>query len=133
MFATVHNMHLPQFMSLVPEPRAQAIDALSQDWQGRSMYNVHVSTISPAQQSDSEAQDHPGGRGDTHSPLVAVTTVVLTFTMSVCGPPMPLSVPPRPGHNRAISRAASRTICKHGGSHAATKQQDFFRDRSLSL
>ena len=102
MFATVHNMHLPQFMSLVPEPRAQAIDALSQDWQGRSMYDVHVSTISPAQQSDSEAQDHPGGRGDTHSPLVAVTTVVLTFTMSVCGPPMPLSVPPRPGHNRAI-------------------------------
>ena len=38
MFATVHNMHLPQFMSPVPEPRALAIDALSQDWQGRSMY-----------------------------------------------------------------------------------------------
>ena len=37
-FATVHNMHLPQFMALVPEPRALAIDALSQDWQGRSMY-----------------------------------------------------------------------------------------------
>ena len=38
MFATVHNMHLAQFMSPVPEPRALAIDALSQDWQGRSMY-----------------------------------------------------------------------------------------------
>ena len=38
MFATVHNTHLPQFMSPVPEPRALAIDALSQDWQGRSMY-----------------------------------------------------------------------------------------------
>ena len=37
-FATVCNMHLPQFMSPVPEPRALAIDALSQDWQGRSMY-----------------------------------------------------------------------------------------------
>ena len=37
-FATVHNMHLPQFMALVPEPRALAINALSQDWQGRSMY-----------------------------------------------------------------------------------------------
>ena len=37
-FATVHNMHLPQFMALVPEPRALTIDALSQDWQGRSMY-----------------------------------------------------------------------------------------------
>ena len=37
-FATVYNTHLPQFMALVPEPRALAIDALSQDWQGRSMY-----------------------------------------------------------------------------------------------
>ena len=37
-FATVHNTHLPQFMALVPEPRALAINALSQDWQGRSMY-----------------------------------------------------------------------------------------------
>ena len=37
-FATVHNTHLPQFMALVPEPRALAIDALSQDWQGRSVY-----------------------------------------------------------------------------------------------
>ena len=37
-FATVHNKHLPQFMALVPEPRALAIDALSQDWQRRSMY-----------------------------------------------------------------------------------------------
>ena len=37
-FATVHNTHLPQFMALVPEPRALTIDALSQDWQGRSMY-----------------------------------------------------------------------------------------------
>ena len=36
--ATVHNMHLPQFKALVPEPRALAIDALSQAWQGRSMY-----------------------------------------------------------------------------------------------
>ena len=37
-FATVHNTHLPQFMALVPEPRALAIDVLSQDWQGRSIY-----------------------------------------------------------------------------------------------
>ena len=36
--------------------------------------NVHVSTVSPAQQSHSEAQDHQDGRGDTHRPLVAVTT-----------------------------------------------------------
>ena len=38
MFATVSNSHLPRFMSLIPDPRAIAVDALSQDWQGRSMY-----------------------------------------------------------------------------------------------
>ena len=38
MFATVSNSHLPWFMSPIPEPRALAVDALSQDWQGRSMY-----------------------------------------------------------------------------------------------
>ena len=38
MFATRSNSHLPRFMSPVPEPRALAVDALSQDWQGRSMY-----------------------------------------------------------------------------------------------
>ena len=70
-------------MSPVPEPRALAINALSQDWQGRSMY---VSAIPPAQQSHSEAQDHSGGRSDTHSLLVAVTTMVSTLTTPVCGP-----------------------------------------------
>ena len=38
MFATLSNSHLPRFMSPVPEPRALGVDALSQDWQGRSMY-----------------------------------------------------------------------------------------------
>ena len=38
MFATVHNTHLPHFMSPVREPQALAIDVLSQDWQGRSTY-----------------------------------------------------------------------------------------------
>ena len=38
MFATVHNTLLPQFISLILELQALAIDALSQDWQGRSMY-----------------------------------------------------------------------------------------------
>ena len=52
--------------------------------------DVHVSTISPAQRSHSEAQDHPDGRG----PLVAVTTVV--STMTECGSPTILSVPQRP-------------------------------------
>ena len=34
----LQHSHLPRFMSPVPEPRALAVDALSQDWQGRSMY-----------------------------------------------------------------------------------------------
>ena len=38
MFATVHNTHLPQFMSPISEPRALAIDTLSQDWQWRLMF-----------------------------------------------------------------------------------------------
>ena len=38
MFATVSNSRLPQFMSPILEPRALAVDALTQDWQGRSMY-----------------------------------------------------------------------------------------------
>ena len=36
MFATLSN--LPWFMSPILEPKALAADALSQDWQGRSMY-----------------------------------------------------------------------------------------------
>ena len=56
--------------------------------------NVNVCTISLAQQSHSEAQDHPG---DTHCPLVAVTTVVSTPAMIECGSPATiLSVPQRP-------------------------------------
>ena len=54
--------------------------------------DVHVSTFSPDQQSHSEAQYHPGGRSDTHSPLVAITAVVSTLTTSLCGPPIILSV-----------------------------------------
>ena len=38
MFATVSDSHLPRFMPPIPESRALAVDALSQDWQGRSMY-----------------------------------------------------------------------------------------------
>ena len=52
MFATVSNSHLPRFMSPIPEPRALAVDALSQDWQGRSVY---MFPQFPAQQSHSEA------------------------------------------------------------------------------
>ena len=49
-----------------------------------------------SQPSHSEVQDHPGGQSDTNSPLVAITTIVSTSTMSVCGPPLLLSIPPGP-------------------------------------
>ena len=34
MFTTASNSHLPWFTSPIPEPRALAVDALSQDWRG---------------------------------------------------------------------------------------------------
>ena len=92
MFATVSNSHLPRFMSPIPEPLALAVDALSQDWQGRSVY---VSSIPSAHQSHSEAPVHPGGRGNSHSPLVAESVVVSTPTSSLCGTPPGLSLPSR--------------------------------------
>ena len=55
--------------------------------------NVHVSSIPSAQQSHSEAPVHPGGRGSSHSPLVAKTVVVSTPTSSLCGTPLGLSQP----------------------------------------
>ena len=59
--------------------------------------NVQVFTVSPAQQSHSEAQDHQDGRGDTHRPLVALTTVVSTPATIECGSPATiLSVPQKP-------------------------------------
>ena len=42
MFATLSNSHLPRFMSPVPEPRALAVDALSQDWQGGQCTCFHL-------------------------------------------------------------------------------------------
>ena len=90
--------------------------------------NVHVSTISPAQQSHSEAQDHPDGRGDTHRPLVAVTTMVSTPAMIECGSPATiLSVPQRDllsqqgyiSSGKLYHLHAWRLLC------STTKQQDF--------
>ena len=65
--------------------------------------NVHFSTVSPAQQSHSEVQDHSGGRGYTHRPLVAITTVVSKSATPVCGPPTILSVLLRPATKELIS------------------------------
>ena len=55
--------------------------------------NVHVSSIPSVQQSHSEAPVHPGGRSNSHSPLVVETVVVSTPTSSFCGTPPGLSLP----------------------------------------
>ena len=47
-----------------------------------------VSPFSPAPQSHSETSLHSGGRGSSHSPLVAESIVVSTPTMSLCGTPL---------------------------------------------
>ena len=57
--------------------------------------NVHVSSIPSAQQSHSEAPGHPGGRGNSHSPLVAETVVVSTPISSLCGTSPGLSLTSR--------------------------------------
>ena len=54
--------------------------------------NVHVSSIPSGQQSHSEAPVHPGGRSNSHSPLVAETVVVSAPTSPLCGPPPVLSL-----------------------------------------
>ena len=60
--------------------------------------NVHVSTISLAQQSYSETTVHAGGRSNFNSPLVAETVMASTPTSSLsslCGISAVLSIPTR--------------------------------------
>ena len=85
MFATLLNSHLPRFMSPIPEPRALAVDALSQDWQGRSMYMFPPFPL--LSKVYAETSIHSGGGGDSGSPLISVSVVVSTSTTSLCGTP----------------------------------------------
>ena len=57
--------------------------------------NVHVSSVSPAQQGYSETTVDTGGRSNSDSPLVAKTVMVSTCTSSLCGSSTVLSLPPR--------------------------------------
>ena len=101
MFTTVHNTHLPQFMCPVPEPRAQAIDALSQDWQGRSM---HMFPPFPLLNKVIQKLRTSGGHHNHgfHIYYICVWTTHASFrSAETCC------------HNRVISRVASCTICTH--------------------
>ena len=92
MFTTVHNTHLPHVSNSGASSTGDRCSVTSLAGE----VDVHVFTIPPAQQSHSEAKDHPGWSSDTNCPLVAVTIVVPTSSMSVCGPPSHHSVPPGP-------------------------------------
>ena len=116
-------------MSQILEPRAQAIDALSQDWQGE-VY-VHVSTIF---QSHSESKDHPGQRGISNTPPpVAVTTVVCTSTMTVCGAPSyhNHSVPPGPTVTTGVCLGQQVVPSAHMEALMQHYQAEGFQKRSL--
>ena len=77
-------------------------------------------------------KDQPIGRGNSNSPLVAVSSVVPTFATSVCGPPSHHSVPPglynNKGHNKGMSQTASHTICTLRGSHAELPSSRIFKE-----
>ena len=90
MFATVSNSHLPLFMSPIPDPRALAVDALSQDWQGRSMY------MFPPFPLLSKVIQKLRATQKAEVILIAPwSAVVSTFTSSVCGTPVSSSLPSR--------------------------------------
>ena len=84
--------------------------------------NVHVSSIQAAQQSHSEAPVHPGGRSNSHSPLVAETVMVSTPTSSLCGSPPVLSIASRSSvpagsevclERKVISSARMEALMRH--------------------
>ena len=75
--------------------------------------------LSPCLKSHSDTEVRSGGQSKSISHIVAVLTVVLTVTTSVCGPPSFLSVLPRPTVTTGIcleQQVLPSTV---------TKQQDF--------
>ena len=120
MFATVSNSHFPWFMSPIPEPRALAVGALSQDWQGRSMY-----MFLPFPLLNKVIQK----LWSTQAAEVILIAPWWPKQSSLCGSPPVLSLPSRSsvpaGSARSMSRAESRTICTHGGSHVNYKAAGF--------
>ena len=119
MFATVQNTHFPQFtcMSPVPEPRALVIDALSQDWQGRSMFmfppfslrNKVIQKLRTTQTGEVILID-PWWLSQLWFPHLHLCVDHPRFF------PYRRDLLSQQGY---ISRATSHTICTHGGSHAA--------------
>ena len=94
--------------------------------------DVHVSTLSPAQQSRAEITVHSSGRGDTRSPLVALSTVVPTLRLCV---EHPLTLPYR---QDLLSQQDQKYISDGKSFHlhvwrlsCDTTKQQAFQTRSL--
>ena len=65
------------------------------------------------QQSHSEPQVHPGGRSNSNSPLVAITTAVPTSAQSVWTTLASFRTSRTCCHNSGMSQMASHTVCMH--------------------
>ena len=133
MYATVSNSLLPRLMSPIPDPRAIAVDALSQVWQGRSMLvNVHVSPHSPCS-TEFFRRSQSDGRDDSHSPWWP-NQLCLPHLLRLCVE-HPLFFPTVKifclNRTRSTSQTKCRTICTHGGSHATLLGSRVFQTRSL--
>ena len=110
MFATVHNTHLSQFMSLIPEPLALALDALPQDWQGRSMYmfpsfpllNKVIQKLCAIQEAN--------------------TAMVSTPTSILCGSPSVLSIPQSPAVTAGTEVHLRRKVIPYARKEALMQQ-----------
>ena len=118
MFATVLNSHLSRFMSPILELRALAADALSQDWQGRSMYMFPPFSLLKVIQKLRSTQ---AAEVILVPPWWPKQSWFSTPTLSLCGSPLcafPTVEIFCPSRIRSMSRTESHTICTHGGSHA---------------
>ena len=125
MFATVSNSCLPQFMSPIAEARALAVDALSQDWQGRWMYMFPpfplLSKVIQKLRSKQEAEVI----------LIAFWWLKQSWFphfLRLCVD-HPLFFPYISCHNniRDTSWTESHTICTHGGSRVTLQSSRLFK------
>ena len=130
MLATVYNMHLPQFVSPILEPLGLVIDALSQDWQGRSLFmfppfpllSKVIQKLRTTQEGEMILIAYlPGGHHNHgfHIYYVFVWTTLSSFrrARTYC-------------HNSDMSWMASHTICMFGGSRATLPNSTIFEEVS---
>ena len=128
--STVHNNHLLQFMSPILEPLALVVDALSQDWQGRSVYiflpfpllNKVIQRLCATQEAEVIliAPCWPSQLWFPH---------LLRLCFSLCFFLCFSHTAEIYCHNRDRDSpwTESRTICTHGGSHATLQSSRISR------